>query len=107
MPASYFLGSRLLGTSQRAAMRKDDQHYDWNVALFCQTCGDIWGRIIVTGAKGWFSENRWCARHANDPACWSRDSAGSFIASWRRTFSELPPEVLEYEAKLRLERFEE
>lgn len=107
MPASYFLGTRLLGSSSRPAMWDDATVDDHNVALFCPLCGEIWGRIHQYPGLAWHAQTRFCARHFTSEANWGGDSAGSFIASWRRTFQELPPEVLEYEAQLRLDRFKE
>jgi hypothetical protein len=44
--ASYFLGNRLLGTSTFESANC----LPHSEALFCKTCGDIWGRIYVEGS---------------------------------------------------------
>ena len=107
MPASYFLGTRLLGSSPANPRWDDDRDLFFeHQALFCPMCGEVWARILIDGANGWRVAVRHCAKEYRKPGNWDSDSSGSFIASWRRTFSELPPEVLEYEAKLRLERFD-
>ena len=103
--ASYFLGSRLLGTSRQLPMFADDQMSRTSEALFCPACGEIWGRIHEPMFKEWSVQVRYCAKHFAHPNNWCGDASGSFIASWRRTFAELPPEVLAYEAILRLERY--
>lgn len=107
MPASYFLGTRLLGDSIRNPMWDDAEEADYNLALFCPICGDIWGRVIKHPQIDWHSTVRHCARHFDHQRNWGGDHAGSFIASWRRTFAELPPEVLQYEVQLRLDRYKE
>ena len=95
MPALYFLGSRLLGKTLHNPWWSDTELAEWNEALCCPECGEIWGRVLIPGRHNWHFTVRPCPKHGE----------GTFIAPWRRTFQELPPEVLEYEAKLRLERF--
>jgi hypothetical protein len=102
MPASYFLGNRLLGTSPKQAMWDDTTPLAGNEAMFCPTCGEVWGRVLIWERSPWHTTTRNCAKH---PTC--LDSPGSFIASWRTTFEELPPEVLAYELQLRLNREKE
>lgn len=103
MPASYFLGTRLLGSTIACHKWDDTEDFRDSEALFCPVCGEIWGRIVESLAYRWHTTTRECARHGRP----EQDSAGSFIAPWRKTFAELPPEVLVYEANLRLSRFKE
>ena len=95
MPALYFLGNRLLGSSPELSRWDDLKVNHNNLAYFCPTCGDIWGRVADDRCAGWFPVNVPCAKHGN----------GSFIFVWRNSFEELPPEVLKYELDTRLSRF--
>lgn len=96
MPAAYFLGNRLLGSTILWHQWSDTELAQFSEALFCQKCGEIWGRVVEGLAPEWHVTNRRCAKHGD----------GSFIAPWRTTFEELPPEVLRYELQLRLNLFE-
>lgn len=96
MPATYFLGTRLLGDSILNPMWADSEPAHYNQALFCCSCGDIWGRVVYHQRSIWVTTNRSCGKHGG----------GSFIAPWRTTFEELPPEVLQYELQLRLNQLE-
>lgn len=90
MPVTYFLRNKLLATGP---------HFGWDdatpchhsVAFFCPACGELWGRVQVSG-KPWHPACIPCAQHGG----------GSFIFSWRRRFDELPPAVLSYELSLLL-----
>lgn len=101
MPAAYFLGTQLLGSTIAYHKWDDTEDARFSEALFCPVCGDIWARIVESLATTWHVTNRECSKHS------SRDCAGSFIAPWRTTFEELPPEVLRYEAQLRLNRLKD
>lgn len=103
MPASYFLGNRLLGSTIAYHKWSDTEVMRESEAMFCPVCGEIWGRIVESLATSWHTTTRECQRHGRP----DQDSAGSFIAPWRTTFGELPPEVLRYEAQLRLDRFKD
>ena len=94
MGAHYFLGNQLLGSSPRPAMWSDSQVDTSSQCLFCPLCADIWGRMILDGAKYFTPTIRACGKHGD----------GSFIAPWRQAFEELPPEVLRYELQLRLDK---
>lgn len=96
MGAHYFLGNRLLGTSPDLPRWEDYKVHHNNVAHFCPSCGEVWGRVMDSRLAGWFPQITPCAKHGN----------GSFISAWRNTFEELPPEVLHYELLLRLEKFD-
>lgn len=103
MTARYFLGSQLLGSSGHVVKWDDSQLTTASLALACPTCGEVWGRVL-DNFPGWQFVVRPCHKHPRTDA---DDSAGSFIAPWRSTFQELPPEVLEYELQLRLDRYKE
>lgn len=96
MGAHYFLGNRLIGSSQNSPMWSDTSVQETNVGLMCDTCGETWARIINTRAARWTFQMRLCEKHGN----------GSFIAAWANQFEELPPEVLQYELLLRLNKYE-
>lgn len=102
MAALYFLGQRLLASGARLWW-SDTQQEHTNPVFVCPTCGDSWGRVQNDPSFEWYPVRRACAKHVwLDP-----DTSGSFIASWRRSFAELPPEVLAYEATLRLNRYKD
>lgn len=94
MGALYFLGNQLLGTSKRPAMWSDHTPQVSSVGLMCETCGEVWGRIVQEDSPRWTFQMRDCSKHGN----------GSFIAPWANQFEELPPEVLHYELILRLNK---
>jgi hypothetical protein len=94
MSTLYFLGSRLLARSSQLPLWADDRMLTSSEALFCPCCGEVWARIMQESRKEWTCQIRNCAKHGG----------GSFIASWRREFRELPPEVLTYEFNLLLSK---
>lgn len=102
MPTHYFLGNRLIGTSRQLPAWSDIALESDHQLFVCPTCGEAWGRVTteVDGAE-WLPVRRPCARHS-----WLGEPGGSFIAPWRTTFVELPPEVLLYELNIRLDQFE-
>lgn len=100
MPATYFLGTRRLGSTIAYHRWSDTEDMRDSEALFCPVCGEIWGRIVESLSPQWFTTTRECTRHGR----LDQDAAGSFIAPWRATFEELPSEVLRYETQLRLDR---
>lgn len=104
MPASYFLGSRLLGSTIAYHKWSDTEKMPDSEAFFCPECGEIWGRILESLSCNWHVTIRSCAQHPRYPG---EDAAGSFIAPWRKAFEELPPEVLRYETQLRLDRIKD
>jgi hypothetical protein len=108
MSAHYFLGSKLLGSST------SEFPSGQSCALFCTTCGDIWGRIVVSTA--WRVRSVPCIKHKRTGvADWSSESGSFLVPSFDRehtsimfaaeTIEELPPEVLQYEFQLRLRQF--
>lgn len=64
--ASYFLGNRLLGTSAVTYDLHPANCPD-SIAYFCNTCGEVWGRVFVTDGLGivqrWQLFNAPCERH--------------------------------------------
>lgn len=101
MASHYFLGTRLLGTSREIPRWDDLTYMQSSQVLVCPTCGDAWGRIVI-GNYDWLPIRRGCIKHP-----WSDSIGGSFIAPWRRTFAELPSEVLRYELQIRLDNLKE
>ena len=105
MPATYFLGNRLLatGTPLNWGGSVIPGPCGRNLAFFCPSCGEVWARVVDSSASGWHSVTRGCAQH---PRSGADDSAGSFIHPWiQHGLPELPDAVLEYEMQLRLTRF--
>jgi hypothetical protein len=101
MSIAYFLGTRLLDTSVSPA----DPHAH-SIALFCQSCGDIWFRAIVEHGRHWDCHHAVCERHISVTASnWNRtpgtvglgDSLTLPRMSWALAVDKLPLSVLERE----------
>lgn len=100
----FYLGPRLLGESSR-----EDQ---WvhnslepprSLALFCERCGDVWGRVVVPGAP-FRVYSISCEKH--DPG-WRYSVAGSFWLIWDRDHNaSLPAAVLNRELDLCFRHFD-
>ena len=103
MPASYFLGNRLLATSHSHPYWDDTMFAARSVAFMCPACGEVWGRIALESGD-WLPLLRPCQRHPHPN---QGEPGGSFIHPWRIGCpAELPPEVLRYELQLRLDYHE-
>lgn len=94
MPTYYLYTQPLCRTVFPAMWDEVTKERNSNVYI-CQTCGDAWGRVVIPDAE-WYAINRGCSRHPD----WSGE-AGTFIHPWRKTYEDLPPEVLRYEFLLR------
>lgn len=94
MPANYFIDGIPLGGHITPPMWDDATPDHASQHLFCPTCGSVWGRVINPLAAEHHPVIRRCVKHGD----------GSFIAPWRKTFDELPPEVLKREFIIRFER---
>lgn len=92
MTAHYFLGTRLLGSTEQP-QTWDGVYRSRSIAYFCPKCGDIWGRIVID-SKDWMVLTVGCEWHPE----WSFYPGGSFIRSWNpRWPQELPEAVLRRE----------
>lgn len=110
--AHYFLGSRLLGTSQF----NTPNCLPYSEALFCTTCGDLWGRAAVDGS-GWLVRSVLCEKHApTSIPDWSA-VPGSFLQNslrasetsvmfWATVLEHLPQAVLARELGIAIRHFE-
>lgn len=115
--ASYFIGTRLLG-------RGVIPHHVYTpdqTCLFCETCGEIWGRVVVSTGGRWDCAIVPCIRHRPNSVCDWGKVPGSFVQSrvdhtwigagaWPLCLDLIPDGVLawEFEAHLRwAERTEE
>ena len=96
MPASYFLGNRLLGTTTATPLWDDTTFIQSSQVFVCPTCGEAWGRIAMEGRE-WLPVRRGCPKHP-----WTEDIGGTFLPAWRRRLDDFPPEVVVYEFHLRL-----
>lgn len=102
MPASYFLGNRLLASSAPAPWWSDSDLAHHSQAFFCPTCGEIWGRIAVDNLS-WMAVTAGCVKHPQ----WPDEVGGSFIHPWCKGCPrELPFEVLQHELQIRLNQLE-
>ncbi|UOF77845.1 hypothetical protein [Bacteriophage sp.] len=81
-------------------MYADEQLAGENIAFFCNTCGEIWGRVLMHPNLPWFTRHAPCVKHTTQYAI-----GGSFISPWRHHFAELPPEVLNHEIVIRCDQF--
>lgn len=96
----YFLGTQLLATTHIRPMWDDSTISFSSTAYFCPVCGEVWARIMIEGAE-WLPTNSPCPKHTN-----GLRKGGYFIAPWRKTYWELPQEVLKYELQLLLDRYD-
>lgn len=96
MPAHYFLGNRLLGSSPRTPWWDSASLAEASVLFVCPVCGDAWGRVVIEG-KEWVPLRRGCAKHP-----WNGSPGGTFIPSWLHRYDHLPDQVLRYELNLLL-----
>lgn len=103
MPAHYFLGKQLLGTSQGQPMWTDAQMETFSTVFVCPRCGESWARIIQPDTQEWSAVMRTCPRH---PDVTTHGCPGSFIHPWQQALYQFPLEVLRYEAALRLNLYE-
>lgn len=98
LTAHYFLGSRLLGSTQ-LPQTWDGVEPSRSLAYFCHKCGDIWGRVAIDN-RDWMVLTVGCQKHPE----WVWYPGGSFIRSWNyRALHEFPPEILQREYAIHYE----
>lgn len=102
MPASYFLGSRLLAVTDLPPLWDDVRPAGVSRLFMCPDCGEVWGRIALPDTR-WMAVAAGCRKHPQ----WLEDVGGSFLASWRHNLRDLPAEVLAYELAIRLANYED
>lgn len=111
--AHYFFGSRILGTS----VLPFHPYAPESLAFFCQTCGELWARVLVEGSEtNWRVEVAPCAQHRGVNALdWSRVpgslSQGARRAdlgagSWARALDVMPQSVANLEVLAFINHFE-
>lgn len=96
----YFLGNQLLATTSIRPLWDDSTVSCVSTAYFCPACGEVWARIMLEGAR-WLAVTAPCSKHTS-----SSRKGGYFIMPWRKTYWELPQEVLKYELQLLLDRYD-
>ncbi len=94
MPAAYFLGQRLLCTAATAPWWAHADPWCASLAYLCPDCGDLWARVAIEG-RPWHAIMRRCPRCGD----------GHLIHPWSVPLNTYPPQVLEREALLILERW--
>ena len=111
--ALYFAHGKLLGQSEFQCTILPH-----NLAYFCPTCGEVWGRIAITGGGYWSVEHVCCEKHTPKgvpewsklPGCFltSSDSRRSMLSVmwWGRALEHLPTAVLQREFELTLAHYE-
>lgn len=105
----YFLGSRLLDTGVTPE-RNGGSH---SLAYFCQSCGDVWARAVVSTSTGHFDiVNHPCSGHEPQavpswgarPGTLCKGHATDLSTMhWAAALEFLPKAVLERELHLLLE----
>lgn len=96
----YFLGQRLLASTDLPRMWDDTREARNSEAFLCPTCGELWGRIFIPGGK-WMAQHVGCARHPGS----DYEVGATFIHAWRYTLEDLPYDVLAYELAIRLAKY--
>jgi hypothetical protein len=108
-PVAFYLGTTLLGTSSITTREFVPNSH----AMFCPTCGEIWGRIVVD-PNSWHVHSAACERHprrgvpdwANLPGCFTSGTMPSTllgVAGAARALDILPLAVLRREFLLTAE----
>lgn len=97
----FLLGNRPLG---QAGIKyySDTSLCRESWVLVCPVCGDSWARV-VDDPDNWVPLRLPCKKHSFPTS----DCGGSFLPVWLKYIDALPPEVLRYEAQLRLEKADE
>lgn len=99
---SYFLANRLISTTSIPPLWDEVVEANLSMLFMCPTCGETWGRIVVPHAR-WICMHSGCRKHPQ----WMEDVGGTFIRPWRKTYMDLPIEVLAYELDIRLANFKD
>lgn len=110
---SYFVGTRLLATTEIEA-----PFPPFSLAYFCHTCGDIWGRVLVSGQSDtphWGVEHCPCKNHQRSGVQeWASIVPGAFLCNldsrktvlsvmwWARAIEHFPVPVLQWELERHL-----
>jgi hypothetical protein len=90
--AIYMLHNRVIAHEPYGRPMWDEvREMGQSAAFVCPTCGDLWARIIIPTAE-WLPVRAGCRHHP-----WIHPVGGSFIFPWRKTYQDLPVEVLTYE----------
>ena len=99
-PIEFFIGDHSMGRSFVAGE-------DRSRAFFCESCGTIWARAQIPGAR-WIIESLLCENHQLD---WPFRIPGSIWLLWEPAFNaSFPPALVEREFRLALaiyDRFKE
>lgn len=114
---SFFIGPRLLATNEIEA-----PFTPYALAYFCHTCGEVWGRVLVSGQDikpYWHIEHCPCQKHQRTGVQdWSSTIPGSFLYNldsrksmlsvmwWARAIEHLPVAVLQWELERHLDFLE-
>lgn len=115
--ATYFLGSRFMGTSEFTLPRGQLT----SLALFCPQCGEIWFRVACKSSGGpvlWTTEYAPCPQHKPVSALdWGRvpgsvwrsgygDRATLLPTDWALCIEHLPVDMLRHELEIALREAE-
>ena len=95
--AHYFFGSRVVASTTLPY----HPYASESLAFFCQTCGDLWARVLVEGGEErWLLSTIPCAKHkaVNAVDWWSVPGSLSqgwyrsnlSVMSWAKAFDCLP-----------------
>jgi hypothetical protein len=69
--------------------------------FFCNICGDIYARRIITPNTTWHTHHHACARHSTNR--YQEPGGSIWVPYWELDYlKHLPKEVLHYEALLRI-----
>lgn len=116
--ATYFLGSRILGTSTFPCPNGGADGQAW----FCRTCGEVWARVVCreddSATSPFILHQAPCVKHAPTCAIDWQYLPGSMLNSlglnrstlstlqWALALEHLPEEVLRREVQLAIIHFE-
>lgn len=104
--ATIFVSGRMLGAFEVSSFYSDRNGAvpTRSIAYFCPLCGDIWGRIVVSGAASTQCRYRPCEKHGDgrlSQSAWPEEAATFLTAAWPRAALERELDLeLAYQQKL-------
>lgn len=93
---TYIINNELLGSVNLESEIAPRSH-----AFFCETCGEVWGRIVAGRDVLWEIHIQPCEGHTVSTPSYLSQTPGSILRDWFYNFHELSP----YNKPLALELF--
>lgn len=99
---TWFLAGKLIAHAPcKPEHMRSELHPPYAFAFFCPVCGDVWARRAIMPETRWNVLTHECPKHPSPRYC---EPEGSVWLNYNADFlGNLPKEVLQYEALLRME----